>query len=181
MLSTLKKIGLIVFVIWHMFAVSVYSIPRDAKDMYATWSRQVLLPKVTPYMLITSQWQLWNLFSPDPLRRVTFYRIETETNGDWYELTTIQPGTFSAWRHATWFKLLGNIWNEFDEPKSPLAGRMLHLLCKEHNVQEHTPIRLVYEYYVIPQHQKRESATWWNAWKPQTSSYIGFTTECPAW
>lgn len=175
------KLLLIGFIAWHMFAVLVYSIPREARDMYAVLSRDVLLDVVTPYMYATSQWQLWNMFSPDPLRRVTFYRIETEANDQWYKRTTMQPGTFSIWRHATRFKMLGNLLNESDEPQSRLAGRMLHLLCKEYGLQKGTGIRLVYEYYMIPQHQERASAAWWNAWKPDTYSYVGFTTHCPAW
>lgn len=174
-----KKILIIGFVLWHAFAVAVYSTPREAQDPIGLWSRLDLIPIVTPYMLSTSQWQLWNLFSPDPLRRVTFYRVETQHEGVWKELVTYKPGSFSIWRHATQFKLYSNMLNEFEQNRAPLAGRFMHLLCAEKGVAAGTPIRLQYIYYVIPFHTQRETYAWWNAWQPQFANYTGFETICP--
>jgi hypothetical protein len=173
------KIILIFFLLWHMFAVAVYSIPRDAKDVFAQWSRIDLLPRVTPYMLITSQWQLWNIFAPDPLRRVTTYRIDIRTTEGWTTLTTVGPGSFSIFRHATHMKLLGNTLDEFKDNRAPIAGRYLHLLCAGHALPAGTPIRLFYDVYVIPFLTEPQTAGWWRMWKPEHSSSLGFTTTCP--
>ncbi len=174
-----QKLAIALFVIWHAFAVAVYPIPRDARDPIAMWVKLDLLPIVTPYMLITSQWQLWNLFSPDPLRRVTFYKIEAQSGDTWHEIETIQPGSFSTWRHAVQFKLMSNMLDEFSQNRAPLAGRYLHLKCEEYGLAEGTSVRLTYMYYVIPYHERRESRAWWDAWKPEMNEHIGFTTECP--
>jgi len=175
-----KKILIIGFVLWHAFAVAIYSTPREAEDPFALWARLDLIPIVSPYMLMTSQWQLWNLFSPDPLRRVTFYKVDTWDGSQWNELVTYKPGSFSSWRHSTQFKLFSNMLNEFEKNRAPLAGRFLHLLCAEKGIAPETKIRLQYVYYVIPYHTKRESRAWWNAWEPTFSTYTGFETTCPA-
>ncbi len=179
MWSTARKIGLILFVTWHMFSVGVYAVPRISQDKISVAWRMHLLPIVTPYMLMTSQWQLWNIFAPDPLRRVTFYRIETKNDDSWNELITYKPGTLSLWRHATYFKMFSNMLDEESDTLAPIAGRFLHLLCKEHAVASGTPVRLKYIYYIIPYHKKRQSISWWNAWYPEIHSYLGFSTTCP--
>lgn len=182
MRETLRLFGqtaVILFVLWHGYAIAVYSIPRDAKDAFSQWAIRERIPEVSPYVLQTSQWQLWNLFAPDPLRRVTFYHIETERDGTWTDIETIAPGRYSVWRHATRFKLMGNMLDEFADNRGSLAMRFLQLKCEEFELSPGTPIRVVYEYYVIPYHRKRESRAWWDAWRPQPQRYTGFESVCP--
>jgi hypothetical protein len=178
-LTIIGKCFLVAFVLWHMFAVAIYSTPRDAKDDAAQWIMADLIPIVRPYMMLTSQWQLWNLFAPDPLRRVTSYRFEVKHNNRWRELTTIHTGTYSIWRHSANFKLLGNIIGEFEKNRSPVAGRFMHLLCKEYALPATTQIRLKYVYYIIPKNESPASRAWWDAWEPRPASYVGYTTSCP--
>jgi hypothetical protein len=173
------RLVLVLVLIWHMFSVAFYSIPRDAEDVFSKWTRLDVLPLISPYMYATSQWQLWNIFAPDPLRRVTSYRIEVKEDAQWKELITIGPDTFSVFRHATQMKLMGNILDEFKDNRAPLAGRFLHLLCTKHGVASDTAIRLMYTYYVLPQPAEPQSAAWWRAWQPRPESYPGFTTTCP--
>lgn len=159
-----------------MFSVFVYAIPREAADNFSIATRSVLLPIVSPYMLSTSQWQLWNLFAPDPLRRVDFYRIESFQHGAWFPLTTIQPGSYPWWRHPFYFKMFVNVFNEFDSSTNPAKVRLLQLLaCEPYHLSKGTQVRLVYEYYVIP-----AGPTNWNAWKPSLANDSGPVTTCPA-
>lgn len=174
-----KQLVIIGFVTWHAFAIAVYSTPREAQDPVGKWMRENLVPRVMPYVLITSQWQLWNLFSPDPLRRVTFYKVDVWDGVEWHEVTTYQPGSFSIWRHATQFKMLGNLLDENAQNRSPLAGRFLHLFCKEKDIPADTRIRLQYVHYTIPYHTERHSRAWWDAWNPEFGVYTGFETACP--
>lgn len=173
------KTAIILFVLWHTYAVAVYTVPRDAKDRYAQWIIAELIPDVTPYMLQTSQWQLWNLFSPDPLRRVTFYRVQTLDDETWTDVERIEPGHYSVWRHSTRFKMMGNMFDENAQNRGPLARRFLHLACREHGIAPGTNVRLLYEYYVIPYHTARQSRAWWDAWLPTPQQYVGFETLCP--
>jgi len=175
----LGKVLLVPFLLWHMFAVAIYSIPRDAKDVFSQWSRIDLLPAVTPYMYATSQWQLWNIFSPDPLRRVTAYRIEIQKDGLWQHLLIVDPSAFSLFRHATQMKLMGNILDEFRDNRAPLAGRYLSLLCAEYQIASDTPIHLIYDVYVLPLLDTPHTVTWWRQWEPEPFSTLGFTTTCP--
>lgn len=179
-LKAMGKIVLVVLLIWHMFAVATYAFPRESDNIINEYVKTRIHPIVTPYMLATSQWQLWNLFAPDPLRRVTIYHIEYQQNGLWKQLRTIQPGSFSIWRHAVQFKMMGNMLTEFSDNPSPIAIRYLHLHCTEHGLEAETPIRLQFEYYVIPQLDRPASVAWWRTWTPDRTIYTGFTTACPA-
>ena len=98
-----------IFGLWHAFAVLAFSVPRVARDPVSAWARGGLLPIVAPYMFITSQWQLWDLFAPDPPRLVAAYRTEVGSQDGWRELTTVRPGTFSIWRHNARFQLMRNL------------------------------------------------------------------------
>lgn len=173
------KIALVLFLLWHMAAVFIYSIPREANDTYAKWAREELLPGVTPYMFATSQWQLWNIFSPDPLRRVTAYRIEVREGTTWKELTTIEPYAYSFFRHAPHMKMMGNLLDEFSDNRAPYAGRFLQLTCLEYKVESQTPIRLVYRWYVLPLLKEPMTKSWWAEWQPTTTDTVGFTITCP--
>lgn len=178
-LRLIGQTAVILFVLWHSYAVAVYTVPRDARDPLSRWIIAELIPDVTPYMLQTSQWQLWNLFSPDPLRRVTFYHVQRREGTAWTEVDTIDPERYSVWRHATRFKMMGNLLDENAENREPLAHRFLHLTCDEHGLAPGTDVRLVYEFYVIPYHTVRQSRAWWDAWKPGPLRYVGFATACP--
>src|SRR5687768_11713294 len=100
MWDLLKRSAIISFVLWHMFAVVVYALPHDADDRLNTWIRSELKPIVRPYILLTSQWQQWNLFSPDPLRRVTAYDIQRNDREGWTTIKVIDWNTLSAARQA---------------------------------------------------------------------------------
>ncbi len=177
-LAKLLRLLIALFVLWHAFAVAIYSIPRDARDPFATLGMRTLLPIVTPYMLVTSQWQLWNVFAPDPQRRVTFYHIQVQREGRWERLLTLNDDTYSLWRHATQFKMLGNVLVEHNKSKEPLTQSYLQYICRQHGIPTGTPILLAYEYYLLPYHQKPRGATWWKQWEPQRETYAGLTTTC---
>jgi hypothetical protein len=163
-----------------MFAVTVFSTPREAKDPVAQYSLTTLLPMVIPYMQTTSQWQLWNLFAPDPLRRVTHYYVEYQENDQWKNIASIKRGSFSFWRHAIQFKMLGNIFRRSEGFKSPLHARFLHLVCKDHQLVIGTPIRIQFDDYILPKLHQPQSIQWWKEWTPEHSITTGFSTTCPA-
>jgi len=170
---------IMVFVLWHILAVGVYAIPGDAKDKFSNWTRKTFGNTVRPYILITSQWQQWNLFSPDPLRRVTKYIIEIEEEGRVHVLTTLEPGSIPWWRHATYFKFLGSLL-EWHENKEQLIVRFLHAQCAKFDVDAGTSIRLVYNYYIIPKHETVVPVEWWRHFQPDMETWYGTTTTCPS-
>lgn len=178
-LKVLGKFIFIVIFIWHIFAVAIYAIPREANDTFSKWTRFDLLPIVSPYILQTSQWQLWNIFSPDPLRRVTSYIVEKKEDEDWKELIIIHADEYSAFRHSTRMKMMINIFDQSNPHYTVIAGRFLHLLCAENNLPSQTPIRLFLYEYSLPYITKPQTRAWWNTWKPQPFLDLALTTTCP--
>jgi hypothetical protein len=173
------KTAIVVFVIWHGAAIVIYATPRDDTQAVTRFINGKPLAFVTPYLLVTSQWQLWNIFAPEPIRRVTSYRTDIQVNGEWKELTAVRPGTLSVWRHSTLFKLYGNILSETSDNREVAADRYMHLQCEEFNLEPETPMRVSYEVYVIPKHDEPKSRAWWDAWKPEIEEREAFYTECP--
>lgn len=174
----LIRTGIILFCLWHMFAVGITSIPRSAKDDFSVASRRIL-PFVSPYLQTTSQWQLWDLFAPDPLRRVTLYRIEAQTNGEWTEIATIKPGTYSVLEHAVFFKYFINVLNASGDSMTKAKEQFLSIQCKEHQLHGGTPIRLTLLATVIPYLAKPAPADMWTQWTPSFERTIEATTLCP--
>jgi hypothetical protein len=105
--------------------------------------------------------------------------VQKLENDTWMDVENINADSYSAWRHSTQFKMLGNLLDEFQDNRKQLADRFLHLKCKEFDIPPGTPMRLEYEYYIIPRHEVRHTRAWWNAWRPNPQRYIGFETFCP--
>jgi hypothetical protein len=177
-LNVIGKIFIAGFVLWHAFSVGIYAIPRESRDELSIGIRVAILPYVTPYMFSTSQWQLWNLFSPDPLRRVTFYNVQVMSDGQWTDHENIHAKTYSVWRHATRFKLLGNTFDEFDDGTEDLSIHYLQHVCTTSGFADGTPIRMQYSYYVIPKNEHPMPAAWWKQWAPQLETSDGPSTAC---
>lgn len=175
-LSPLRS-AIIIFCLWHMAAVGVYAIPTDATGAIPGWLRANVQPHVYPYILMTSQWQQWNLFSPDPLRRVMVYAVEADRGGTWEPVVTLGPGAFSTWRHAAELKYLGRLL-EGGENQLPLVERFLHVQCREYRLRPGTHLRLVYHWYVIPWLENPLSVSAWQNVVPNWSSSIGSEILC---
>ncbi|OGJ58909.1 hypothetical protein A2635_01790 [Candidatus Peribacteria bacterium RIFCSPHIGHO2_01_FULL_51_9] len=171
----LSQSVIILFCLWHMAAIFVYSIPNETKMKQMLRSAEFFS---RPYILLTSQWQLWNLFSPDPLRRVSEYQIEIFEQNRWNSLTTLRPGSFPWWKHAAQFKLIDRIL-ESEQNLIPLQERYLSHLCRTYNIPPQTLIRFTYTYYVIPNTRDILDTAWWKSWSPSWESIGGITIVCP--
>lgn len=138
------RTGVALFCVWHMVAVASYAIPNEIENP--------LSARVRPYMLLTSQWQQWNLFSPDPLRRVVFYRIESQNvNGDWEPVGSIDDTTYGPLRHSLRFKLLGQAFAEGNARIEPVSEQAARVLCREFGVFATRRIRVWRDIAVVPQ------------------------------
>lgn len=178
MFRVLGKTALVVFILWHMFAIGVYSIPRSANDPLSTWMLATFVRPVAPYLFWTSQWQQWNMFSPDPLRRVTFYTIDIQKNGRWETIERIAPDSLSLWRRATMMKMMGNLFDQDTNGREPFGGKLLELMCTKYEVPPNTPIRMQYEWYVIPAHPTLQPSAWWLQWNPLVQHETAFESRC---
>ena len=177
-LRTFAKVGVAAFVVWHAAAVGLYAVPNEAPDRVSAWIRTHLTPRVTPYVLVTSQWQQWNLFAPNPLRRIVFYRIETQNAaGEWAYVASINAATYSPWRHSTRFKLLGQALEE-GTTRPELAERAAQVLCREYGMDAGTRFRVWHEVTIIPYVHPSPDTEWWNTWTPQFEPTLAVETSC---
>jgi hypothetical protein len=166
-----------VFFVWHATAIGVYALPWVATDTVTTSIKKSVGPYVHPYVLWTSQWQQWNLFSPDPLRRVSQYTIHEKRGDEWVRIETIRPGTYSIWRHAARFKIMSAIL-ESDEPSEAFVQNFLRRYCLEKGLAPDATVKVTYQTYILPKPDEPHSLTWWWYWEPIVNSYEGFSADC---
>lgn len=150
-----------------MFAVAAYSIPLNAKEPLVVAARERLRPMVMPYLFTTSQWQQWNLFSPDPLRRVTSYILQIEKEGTWTDFAVINRKTVPWSALSRELKLLNNI--EGGENFMPVRQAILQNYCRTLGLPAGTPLRLVFESYVLPQPPSPPSRAFWQTYIPEVT------------
>lgn len=175
----MKKAALVIFILFHMTAVALYAIPWSADDAPTRWVRTHLANRVHPYVLSLSQWQQWNLFSPDPLRRISYFVFQYDHEGTWITLQHYKPGMHSWWRHANRFKLYGEFLDAESTKYHPVIERMLHRLCVTENLQPNTPIRTFRSIAIIPKHDEPMPASWWRTWQPEFRDAPPIETACP--
>lgn len=138
--STRTRQALIVaFCLWHMTGVALYVIPGSMR------AHSPLIGAVRsltdPYVLMTSQWQQWNIFSPDPLRRVSTFRVESTVDGV-VGPTIVDSEQLSMWRQAKELKVLYRLEEEWASARETY----LLSLCGD----THAELQLLRRYKVLP-------------------------------
>ena len=130
-----------------------------------------------PYMLATSQWQRWNLFSPDPLRRVIEVDIEQKVSGKWVRVHTINEHHTGWWQRAPELKTMRRM---EDDNKLPLRKRYVQDFCRTHQIPDGTLMRMNKRWHVIPKHEKMYDTDWWQEWSPNWKAKVDFELTCSA-
>ncbi len=178
-LTTIGQAFVIIFCLWHMFAVATFAIPREASDSFSTSARTLFFPIITPYIHATSQWQLWNLFAPDPLRRVTERRIDTQREDGWHALRTFDGTSVPFWERATTYKLFSNILETDSHSKDGTKIRLMQKLgCEDFHLVSGTHVRIVEKWYDLPFLKYPVSGSTWSAWRP-TNRVSAMEISCP--
>jgi hypothetical protein len=177
-LRTFAKVGIALFVAWHVVAIGAYTVPGEAKGPVARWIRENVQPRVVRYVLITSQWQQWNLFSPNPLRRIIYYRVETQNAiGQWSYVASVNNNTYGVWRRAVRFKLLGQALEE-DTKRPELAERAAQVFCREFGFDPGERIRIWRDLTIVPYVVPYPGKEWWDEWTPRFTSTLAHETAC---
>ncbi|MBP7114286.1 MAG: hypothetical protein KBA40_02420 [Candidatus Peribacteraceae bacterium] len=131
---------IVAFCVWHMSAVALYVLPSGEHP----WTR--LRTNVTPYILSLSQWQKWDIFSPNPLRRNSIYRIERDA-GDRFETAMILDFDHLAWHErAKELKVLGRLQDSWKR----LLPDYLSSLCPRIPGGPGNDVRLYVETTILP-------------------------------
>ena len=179
-LQTFSRVLIALLVLWHMTAVAIYAIPFVAKDPLSAAIKRFVQPWTNPYVLMTSQWQQWNMFSPDPQRRVQTYAVDIDVPSalDSRPLLMIDTHTYSWWRHAARFKFLGNM---FDEPVAhrPLFEHFLWQTCAAYGIAPGIGIHLITDTYILPLNTRAADMHWWRGYNPTHTRQRLYDSTCP--
>lgn len=169
------KVSIALFVVWHMFALGIYSLTSTEGYPALEWLN-TKRSFVRPYVLMTSQWQHWNLFSPNPLRRVTEMDFKKYENGKWETVLILNEKNVSFFRRAPELKLMRRMDADY---MKPLRERYVHDICRVQEIPAGTRMLIQKRWHVIPKHTKTESKKWWNNWEPNWQQKIDLETTCP--
>ena len=175
--TTFKQSLVIAFCVWHMTAIAAYALPDTLKDVPVFKQfRNFVYPKTKAYVQITSQWQKWPLFAPDPLRRVIEFVVVAKVDGMWVETKRIASDTVPWWKHSSELKTIRRL--EKKDHYGPLREAYVHEVCRTQRLPAGTPMQLRVDWYVIPRNAKPQSAAWWREWEPEWSSRVEEETVC---
>lgn len=175
-LRPLFKVAIAVFCLWHMAAIGIYSLVNVQDIPVLSWldrHRDI----VSPYVLSTSQWQRWNLFSPDPLRRVIALDIQRMNNGQWHTYKTVDEHHVGWWQRAPELKIIRRM---EDENMQPLQTQYLTDICRREFLPRGTRLRMVKRWFIIPKNDTTQTGTWWHAWEPEWFDMQMTETVCPS-
>lgn len=120
----------------QVLAIGVEAIPKTAHDPLSLMLRGFWQPLTHPYIALTSQWQNWNLFAPDPLREVVTVFVDVRKESDlWEEVLVLGPGickwpatSCGGWRETALLKVARALAEE--HPKYARARQdFLQRLC----------------------------------------------------
>ncbi len=178
MLRSTGKVAIVLFCIWHMTVIAAYAAPD-----YIPASLKIVREKIvyvsSPYILLTSQWQKWNLFSPDPLRRVVTFHIDKETKDGWEEIAVIGHETVAWWHKATELKTVRRTEeSEGGDNLQPLRERYILEYCS--TLSAGTKLRLRRISYVIPMYVTPPTIAEWSAYTPETNQDFDVLVTCPS-
>ncbi len=172
MKTRLMHLGIVLFCLWHMAAVSLYSLSFiDLPSINA--ADRPIWRIFRPYLLATSQWQQWNMFAPDPLRRVTDFRFsKLESDNTWIAL---DPYAFSADYEL---KLMRRM--EDDALLIPARHLLLTQVCEAYSLPMGTVVRLEKVVRLLPYTQPRFGRAFWKEYTPTDTVETVDTYRCPA-
>jgi hypothetical protein len=160
-----------------MIAIATYAIPTSDRSA-AGGAMRKLGSAFRPYVLLTSQWQQWNLFAPEPTRRSVTYRVETRTGEAWRELTRIEPASYSLWRRERQLTMFGRMLDPAERTYQPaFANLFLQSICETERLHAGTSIRMVRMIAVMPS-QSQVDADALRGWTPDYVPSLGATISC---
>lgn len=141
MKSRVPPWAIMTFCVWHTFAVATYNLPDNKGEWMAA-----LHNLSAPYMLMTSQWQKWDIFSPDPQRRSAVYRLEV-VDGTGAMIVKRMDSEHMGWaERAKEFKILSRMEADF----GAVIPQYIALYCEEFPEAAGKDLRLVAEVMILP-------------------------------
>ena len=121
---------LFLFLCFHVLAVSVASIPRQARDPFSRVMRAAASPITQPYITFTGQWQNWGLFAPDPLERSLEYHIDVVEGQVRIGTIVLGPDSIMRRRRTNLLKIMRQIWKDGEDYKEARRQFLLSLCSR---------------------------------------------------
>jgi len=148
------------------------------KDPVSPFLYKNVRPYIRPYILVISQWQRWNLFSPNPLRRVKNFAVDMQKEDEmWEELITISPDTVEWWRRSPELKIMRRLSQKSEFV--PIQEQYLLAFCTSLHLPPETILRLREREYTISKLQSFVTGSWWKDQTPYWKEEMNVYTSCP--
>lgn len=132
---------IIAFCLWHMTAVTLYNIPKERLGVLAS-----VRTLTDPYIFRFSQWQYWDIFSPDPMRRVAMFILERNAGDRWETAMVMSYDELPWWLRVKEMKVLDRLAGDWKNLTVPY----LQSLCPEIPYAADKEIRLTMRYHYLP-------------------------------
>jgi hypothetical protein len=174
-LALAGRVALPLFLLWHAAAIFLCALPRADDSRIVTFLRGHILPIVAPYLVVTSQWQEWDLFSGASLAQATAYAVEGKEDGTWRTLVLLDRQHLPFWRHPTDVLLPKRI---LEVGEWEMEKRYLRTFCEPLDLPNGMHLRLRTNATTVPVEDALSSRGWWAAWSPVTTSKTGNETTC---
>lgn len=163
------------FCLWHMSAVALYLLPDRPQNPVLRYLAGSPKNFIRPYILFTSQWQKWDIFSPNPQRQVSIISIDRQQGGNWETIVQLDRDHLPTHIKVKELKILSRLTADW----KGAAPDYLRAWCRELNMPNAT-LRLAMRFYVIPLPADVHRMGGWSQWKPQLSTNIISTIRCPS-
>lgn len=141
----LRHVFMPLFCLGHMTAVAFFVVPVSYPGGMGKIG-QALHDVSAPYVLSLSQWQQWNLFAPDPIRRVSRFVVDMRTNNQWVPTAFIDPTSRAFYEYPKLMKVLGRL----ETTHAVLVEPFLLFYCQTEKVTQGKELRLRINYVVLP-------------------------------
>lgn len=160
---------IIAFCLWHMTAITLYNIP--VKYLGIVGHVRTI---TDPYVFRFSQWQYWDIFSPEPMRRVPRFIVERNAGDRWETAMIISYADLPWWLRVKEMKVVDRLAGDWKNLTIPY----LLALCPELPYTSDREIRLTMRYFFLPSDLSSLKTL---ARKPfaETSQFLG-STRCPS-
>ncbi len=172
----LIKTGIVLFCLWQMAAIAIWAQPTNFFNSKTLRWMQNKIPYVLPYILVTSQWQHWNLFPVSPSVAVNEEFLEKQDeNGRWTIVRTIDGNSLGFFEQGNEVVLMFRMTFE-----GLVVAREPYMqdFCRSQHLRPGTSVRIRRRFAPVPPHLVPQSVDWWRSWKPVWSDVIDFSTIC---
>lgn len=175
--TVMVKTFIVLFCTWHALALLVYTLPPSVAEALPEGLRS----RAGTYLLAINQWQSWELFSPDPMRRMTRYRVDARLPSgasaqaglpvapdqstaarEWRTVRTLEPANARLWRRSDEFSYPQRL-DDGGTDAPDLSVRYLRALCAPLGLPEGTPVALTVEYIILPEQPPDDDWALWRA------------------